>query len=175
MLNPTGRRCWGFKEVRYGRTRQRAATFAHDVAFLSGLCARPRIVLHTRADEATELASKIISGGPPSARNDSLKQRACFDAFLSHGGARSPPSAARSGGDAGGAVATTAAHKGCFVVTPTGGGGRAKVTTAAAAASAAAAAPPIGFRHALEDYLQATPNHAALWRYLRICFSWCTS
>ena len=170
MLNPTGRRCWGFKEVRYGRTKPKAATFARDVAFLSGLCARPRIVLHTRADEAAELASKIVSGGPPSARNDSLRQRACFDAFLSHSGARPPPPAVSGGGDddddAGGVVATMAAHKGCFVVAPTSGGGRATAGTAAAAASAAAAAPPVGFRHTLEDYLQATPTYAALWRYL---------
>ena len=85
LLYPDGRRCWGFKEVRFGRGRERLQTFSRDVAFLSKLCARPRIVLHTRRDLAAELLSlRKIVGRADFVRfeqEDTRQQWACFDAY----------------------------------------------------------------------------------------------
>ena len=85
LLYPDGRRCWGFKEVRFGRGRERLQTFSRDIAFLSKLCARPRIVLHSRRDLASELLSlRKIVGRADFVRfeqEDTRQQWACFDAY----------------------------------------------------------------------------------------------
>ena len=47
LLNPAGRRCWGFKEIRFGRG-EKVATFARDGADRRSRCARPRVIIHTR-------------------------------------------------------------------------------------------------------------------------------
>ena len=74
LLNPTGRRCWGFKEIRFGRG-EKVATFARDVAYLRSLCARPRVIIHTRRAFASEHDSSVIRARM-STRARPLKPRA---------------------------------------------------------------------------------------------------
>ena len=81
LLNPDGRPCWGFKEVRYGRDQSRPDTFARDLKYLAGLCQQPRFVLHSRRTIARELESEIIQLGGAGAVLETQAQWRCFDAY----------------------------------------------------------------------------------------------
>lgn len=139
VLNPRGRKCWGFKEIRHGRpSLLGTVSFSRDVAFLRSLCAQPRVVIHTRRDIADELSSRIVNHTTGVVRGTRV-QWACFETFL---GNRSAVAAhGLSPSDA------SLVMKGCQ---PIGGN----------------AAVPVAISHTLEDYLEDNVNHHALWAYL---------
>ena len=139
VLNPNGpaHGCFGFKEVRYGRGLERVDSFGRDVGLLSRLCARPVVVLHTRRRIESELGATIIDTEKQTLMTQ--LQWACFDAFagnLSRARALDPDAAER-------------VLAGC-----------------AREPDAAGASPLRVRRHTLEDYLEQTPSHLALWELL---------
>ena len=83
LLHPGGDRCWGFKEIQFGRGPN-AQSFVRDVGFLNKLCKKPRVVLHSRRDTAAELRSlrKIVPREKfVSEQEYSRQQWACFNAY----------------------------------------------------------------------------------------------
>ena len=75
-LNPEGRDCFGFKEIRYG-----GPDFAKNVAWLGTLCAEPRIVLHMRRDIEKELDAAVNRRNKADRRQKLMAQRACFASY----------------------------------------------------------------------------------------------
>ena len=140
LLNPTGRRCWGFKEIRFGRG-EKVATFARDVAYLRSLCARPRVIIHTRRSFASEHESSVIRARAGTRDEGSREQWACFETFL---------------GNASAAAALNLREA------------RAAEVSRGCAPLRAAGRRPIAFRHTLEDYLEDNEQHDALFHYIGV-------
>jgi hypothetical protein len=91
QLNPGGRAsCYGFKEIRYG-SGNAMATFARDVAFLATLCARPKVILHTRANLTAVLDARVFQGeSAAEMRRWTRDQVQCFDAYASRNASLAP-------------------------------------------------------------------------------------
>ena len=137
LFNPNDAPCWGFKEIRFARGLDHCSTFQRDMAYLRSLCARPRIIIHTRRDIAREMQSKIVS------QDDGRKARttiqwACFETILGNASAASARGLSKN--------AVQQIQEGC-------------------SPSSDVRASQI-FRHTLEDYLEDNANHNALWKYL---------
>jgi hypothetical protein len=79
MLNPFNHNCWGFKEILYGRGKNRA-TFNQDLNFLRSLCQHPKIVIHTRDRTALEFKAAVLKGRKEEQRKSRF-QRNCFDLY----------------------------------------------------------------------------------------------
>lgn len=79
MLNPHNHKCWGFKEIRYGRSEHRA-TFAQDLNFLRSLCQQPKIIIHTRDTTDFEFQSAVLRGRKGQQEQSRL-QHDCFDLY----------------------------------------------------------------------------------------------
>ena len=145
LLNPTGRRCWGFKEIRFGRG-EKVATFARDVAYLRSLCARPRVIIHTQRAFASEHDSSVIRARMSTRDEGSREQWACFETFF---------------GNASAAAALNLREARA-----------AEVSRGCAPPSAGVAGRgnqrPIAFRHTLEDYLEDNEQHDALFHYIGV-------
>jgi hypothetical protein len=79
MLNPHNKKCWGFKEIRYGRS-ENLATFTRDLNFLRSLCQHPKIVIHTRDTTDFEFQSAVLKDRTEEQEQSQL-QRDCFDLY----------------------------------------------------------------------------------------------
>ena len=80
LLNPQGNTCWGFKEIRFGRTEEKEVTFVRDMQYLTSLCARPKIILHSRRNATLEFDSTVLKNRLEQ-RPITLRQHECFDTF----------------------------------------------------------------------------------------------
>lgn len=78
MLNPFNKKCWGFKEIRYGNG---PFGIADDVKYLQSLCDNPKIILHTRDDIEKERYSTVIYNIPKRVEL-AIRQHKCFDSFV---------------------------------------------------------------------------------------------
>eukprot|EP00594_Rhizosolenia_setigera_P006594 CAMPEP_0178952978 /NCGR_PEP_ID=MMETSP0789-20121207/8158_1 /TAXON_ID=3005 /ORGANISM="Rhizosolenia setigera, Strain CCMP 1694" /LENGTH=247 /DNA_ID=CAMNT_0020634175 /DNA_START=201 /DNA_END=944 /DNA_ORIENTATION=- len=67
MINPDGKQCWGFKEIRYGRGDiggDEESNLSNDVEFLSSFCQNPKIIFHTKREPEDEFTSDVMRGRP---------------------------------------------------------------------------------------------------------------
>lgn len=136
LFNPNDAPCWGFKEIRFARGLDQCSTFQRDMAYLRSLCARPRIIIHTRRDIAREMQSTIVTRYHT--QDETTIQWACFETILGNASAASAHELSKN--------VVQQILKGC-------------------SPSSDVRATQI-FWHTLEDYLEDNANHNALWKYL---------
>lgn len=79
MFNPNQSKCWGFKEIRYGRLPH-VVNFAKDIEYLSTLCENPKFILHSRENAMKEKNSSVI-GSSENLYQQSVKQHHCFNSY----------------------------------------------------------------------------------------------
>lgn len=78
ILNPNNGKCWGFKEIRYGRDTN---NLAKSIEYLTSLCTNPKIILHTRRSYEDEFGSSVLKN-KNGQQKVSIKQHECFDSYV---------------------------------------------------------------------------------------------